>query len=332
LTDFSNLNPIVTVIVVTKTGDKAAFLLTLQEQSYDKPYEIILVRGGNRSQARNLAIAQSKSSLVAFIDADCEAGSGWLANLVDGLPDDKNVAGIGGVSSHRNLSSSLETAIDGVFSTYLGSLGSPSLTSLTGPSRYPARALSLHNCIYRKAALLEIGGFDERYELNEDTDISARLREKGYRLIVNRSVFVYHHRRSRLGRFMLQFFWYGVGRSRSMLTSRRCVDGRILSLLLTAVLFALLGSITPHFTFVALVAYSLLVLGSSIAGARQTGRVKLIPKMIVLFLVEHFSYLIGLICGIFLGPWKKPPTYRSMLVSKCYLPRGVMEPTRVDES
>jgi len=87
-----------------------------------------------------------------------------------------------------------------------------------------------------------------------------------------------------------------------MLTRRLCVDGRIMSLLLTAVLFALLGSIRPYFALIGLVAYSLLAFVNSVVGVRQTGRFKLIPEMIALFFVGHFSSLIGLICGVFLGP------------------------------
>jgi cellulose synthase/poly-beta-1,6-N-acetylglucosamine synthase-like glycosyltransferase len=316
---------------VLKTGDEAPYLKSLQRQSLHSPYEIILVRGGNRSEARNLAITQSRSPLVAFIDSDCDTPSGWLGSLTGAMPNDENVAGIGGVSKHQIGSSSLEAAIDGVFSTFLGSLGSPSLISLTKPLRRSVNALSLHNCIYRKAALLEIGGFDERFELNEDTDISARLCEKGYRLILDRSVFVYHHRRGELRLFMLQFFWYGVGRGRSMLTSARCIDERILSFLIAFVLIILLAAIAPYFTLVGFGVYLLLVFGSSFAGAIHIGKVKVIPRMFALFLVEHFSYLIGLICGMSLGPWKKPSEHGSMLVSKYYISKSHMESTQISE-
>ena len=45
-----------------------------------------------------------------------------------------------------------------------------------------------------RSALEEIGGLDERWTVGgDDIDLSIRLRAAGYRLILDRRVFVYHH-------------------------------------------------------------------------------------------------------------------------------------------
>jgi hypothetical protein len=47
--------------------------------------------------------------------------------------------------------------------------------------------------ILRRSALDEVGGVDDTLPGGDDLDISIRLRDKGYKLICNRDVFIYHH-------------------------------------------------------------------------------------------------------------------------------------------
>ena len=315
--------PSVCVITVTKKGNEAAFLPSLKNQECEEPFEIVLVEGGNRSQARNLAIARSRAPLVSFIDADCEAPTRWMANLLLSLPDDQVVAGVGGVSRGKVPSSTLEKAIDAVFSTYLGTLNSPSLISVPDTKKYLVSAISGHNCVYRRTALIEVGGFDNRFLLNEDTDLCARLRAKGYKLVLDRSISVHHRRRGTVANFARQFFWYGVGRIRSMLTCRRCVDGRILALFLVAMFLAFLTPVLPSLVKAALLGYFLAVIVAGFVGARRIGAMKLLPVILSLFIVEHFSYLIGLVAGMFLGRWKESETCEPMRME-----RYLISPTR----
>lgn len=308
--------PYVSVVLVVRSGDKAAFLPKLKKQNCNQPFEIIVVEGGNRSQARNLGIARSKAPLISFIDADCEASSHWLTSITTALPSGQIVAGVGGVSDNLNSSSKLEKAINGVFSMYIGNLDSPSLISRPDDLRYYVKAISGHNCLYRRSALIEVNGFDERFELNEDTDICARLREKGYKLLLDRKIIVHHKRRENVRRFIGQFFWYGIGRSRSMLTSRRNVDGRIFGLFLTAMFIALVSLVSPVLFLVALLGYFLLILSNSFLSAGKIKSIRLFPVMLSLCILEHFSYLMGLLLGFFLGPWKEGKKRELMQVER----------------
>jgi cellulose synthase/poly-beta-1,6-N-acetylglucosamine synthase-like glycosyltransferase len=304
------------VIVVYARGQTPSFLSSLKNQHLKGVYEIIEVEGGNRSQAKNSGIFHAASSLVAFTDSDCDPPEDWLARLVESLPEHESVAGVGGVSLGMASSSSLQKAIDGVFSTYLGSLGSPSLSSFPENQKRFARAISGHNCIFRKDALLEVEGFDERFELNEDTDICARLAKRGYALLLDKSSFVFHSRRRSLGSFVKQFFWYGIGRMRSMLTSARYVDIRILALFLLALGCGLTAILNWQLAAVALSAYVFLVLLSSLEGAIRVSSIRLMPMLVLLFVLEHFAYLLGLFSGLFMGPWKKNKEYGPIKIRK----------------
>jgi GT2 family glycosyltransferase len=221
------------------------------------------------------------------------------------LSNEQTIAGVGGVSYCPESRSIVHNAINGVFSTYLGSLNSSSLISTPRNQRQYVNAISGHNCLYRKKALMDVEGFDEKYELNEDTDICARLRKQGYRLLLDGNILVNHARRDTIRAFAHQFFWYGVGRFRSILTSRRNNDIKILGLFCIAVLVALLTPFVPTLFLSALVIYSLIIGGSSLVGAQRVGSITLSIVMIPLFIIEHSAYLIGLFIGLLSGPWKE---------------------------
>jgi cellulose synthase/poly-beta-1,6-N-acetylglucosamine synthase-like glycosyltransferase len=319
----------ITVVVAVKDTAAVECVSSLKAQSYDRPFEIILVEGGNRSQARNTGIALSNASLIAFTDADCEATIDWLAKLSASLPDDQVTAGVGGVSSSKSSSDHTERAIDGAFSISLGSLGSPSLISIPTSRKSCARALSSHNSIFKRCVLAEVGGFDERFQLNEDTDICARLRQKGYKLVLDQDIYVYHKKRGTLIAFAHQFFVYGLGRMRSMLTRRGCVDERITGLFLMAVLLASVGLAKPIIFLSALSAYFVIVLGGSIIGAKRIRASGLIPEIVICLLLEHLSYLLGMIYGIFLGPWKNPQSSPTMKIHRYVILNRTIEDEQI---
>ena len=106
----SSPTPSISIIVVVDEEKKALCMPSLKRQEYHRPYEIILVVGGNRSQAKNVGVFESRAPLIAFIDSDCEAPDKWLATLEISLPNDPLVAGVGGVSSSPSSSNSFERA------------------------------------------------------------------------------------------------------------------------------------------------------------------------------------------------------------------------------
>jgi GT2 family glycosyltransferase len=314
--DNEDSTPSVSIVTILKKGVIHPFIDALKKQKYSEPFEIIVVEGGNRSQARNLGIAQSKAPLISFIDADCEPPNNWLKSIITSLPDDQKVAGLGGVSNNSDPQSYLNKSINGVFSTFLGSLNSPSLISIPSKKRHYVNAISCHNCIYRKSVLNSVKGFDKKYEINEDTDISARLREKGYKLFLDTSISVNHNRRKTIKDFIAQFFWYGVGRFRSILTSRRNLDMKIIGLFFSTVLIAFLTIFSSTVLYITSLSYLFAIILSSIIGAFKVGSIKCFIFMIPLFFFEHFSYLFGLFFGIYKGPWKEPKSNREIKFKK----------------
>jgi cellulose synthase/poly-beta-1,6-N-acetylglucosamine synthase-like glycosyltransferase len=129
-------------------------------------------RNRGLAAVRNTAIHAARNELVASIDADCIAHPSWLAELAKNMTDPK-LAGVGGKLT------------EGVQDTLADRWRAIHLPQEWGncPLRNP-RFLYGCNNLFRKSAVLELGGYDERMWTNgEDTDLSARLREKGWDLL-----------------------------------------------------------------------------------------------------------------------------------------------------
>ncbi|MFA5891168.1 MAG: glycosyltransferase [Actinomycetota bacterium] len=122
--------------------------------------------------ARNAGIAAARASVIAFTDADCEADPDWLARGLAALDADLESTGVEG----RTLPK-----------------GDPG--TLTHQMRNETGGLWMTcNMLYRRSALDEVGGFDERFRLAflEDSDVAFALLDRGARIVWDPDVVVRH--------------------------------------------------------------------------------------------------------------------------------------------
>jgi GT2 family glycosyltransferase len=133
--------------------------------------QVTLIRhDGNKglAAARNTAMRAARNELVASLDADCVADPDWLVQLADHLQD-PSLAGAGG------------KLIEGVQKNIADRWRAVHMPQHWGDRVCHPRFLFGCNNLFRKSAVLEIGGYDESMRTNgEDVDLCRRLREKGW--------------------------------------------------------------------------------------------------------------------------------------------------------
>ncbi|MDO8136262.1 MAG: glycosyltransferase [Candidatus Brocadiales bacterium] len=130
---------------------------------------------GGVSDSRNYAIQRSNADLVGITDADCEVDPLWIKNAIKYFQDPT----VGAVTGwlHYRITNTLSAVRDAEYHVRFA-------------SRSPeAKSVSCPVALFRREALLKVGGFDTSYTVGgEDTEIGYRLIEAGYRIVYEPSM------------------------------------------------------------------------------------------------------------------------------------------------
>jgi mycofactocin system glycosyltransferase len=162
-------------------------------------------RNGGPGVARNAAIDQVESELVAFVDSDCTASPGWLDGII-WLFDDP---GIGAVAP-RIVAAARDThrAIDR-FNRSHSPLDLGTDEGEVGPRR-AVRYVPTAALVVRRDALAAVTGFDPDLRVGEDVDLVWRLLDAGWRVRYQPTVTVSHAEPRRWLDLIARRFRYGT--------------------------------------------------------------------------------------------------------------------------
>ncbi len=155
------------------------------------PFIKLFMKSGKRGEGRNFGIDKASGEIIAFIDGDCIASDHWLDEMTASLETADAVAGrtiYAGAGPYSGLER-VELYRQGMDVTY------PSC-----------------NLAYRRAALVDVGGFDTWFITAEDIDLNIRAVDRGHRIAYNGKAVVHHKTRESLYAFSRQAFWNGAGR------------------------------------------------------------------------------------------------------------------------
>ena len=240
--------------------------------------------GVGAPQRRGVEVAKGRP--VAFIDSDCVAPPNWLSGLVSATSSSRDVVSVGGraIRFRRSLvSRSLEYRMFGFEKS---------------SSRREVESVATMNALYQKAEVLSTGNFDSSFELAEDPELNARLRRRGFKILYDPSVFVYHDHPE--GMKDLLWKWYEYGKWFAKLNTRNITDfstkilPRLLYWLATAISIILFRSfsLVPLLIFLSPCA---IYLRAAITGFKETNDVRLLLALPLVHLLKLQAHMLGMV-------------------------------------
>lgn len=151
------------------------------------------------SAARNAGSLCADGEIVAYLDDDAYPDPDWLHYVAAGLREPSH-GGVGGPN--------IPPDDDGRTAECVAAAPGGPIHVLV--SDREAEHVPGCNMAFRKQALEEIGGFDERFHVaGDDVDLCWRLQEAGWKLGFSAGAVVMHRRRDSVRRYLRQQFGYG---------------------------------------------------------------------------------------------------------------------------
>jgi glycosyltransferase involved in cell wall biosynthesis len=160
---------------------------------------------GRTANGLNAAIAKSKFPIISRIDGHAEISPTYLTDAT-ALLNKTGAVNVGGIMAAVG-----KTKLEKAVATAMRSpLGVGSSRFHVGGSAGPADTVYLGT--FQKSALLEAGGYDERFTRAQDWELNFRLRKNGGVIWFDPSLVVTYRPRSTLKALAKQYFQYGTWR------------------------------------------------------------------------------------------------------------------------
>ena len=157
---------------------------------------------GKTAAGLNIALAKSKAPIIVRVDGHAEIPNNYFSIAVELLRETGavNVGGLMGAVGKTKFEKSVARAMR-------SPLGVGAAKFHTGGGAGEVDTVYL-GCFLRDA-LMEIGGFDERFIRAQDWELNFRLRERGGKIYFDPRLEVTYRPRSNLAALAKQYFEYG---------------------------------------------------------------------------------------------------------------------------
>jgi succinoglycan biosynthesis protein ExoA len=231
--------------------------------------------------------ADKRAGFIMRCDVHAEYPSGFLTRAVESL-----VASGGAVATYADApkaSGRFQAAVAFAQNTPLG-VGN-AWYRLGGVSRFVEHGK--HGC-FRREAVEAVGGYDEAFSHNEDSELSLRLIQAGGKVWLDAGLTVYYYPRTTPSSLARQYYRYGRGRAQTIQKHRIMPRLRQLAPVLLVLGEMALLALAPLAPWLLL---SLALYGAVLAAAAAYGAVKNRNPCVLLapaaFAIMHHAWGIG---------------------------------------
>lgn len=274
------------VILALGPSNDGTDLIAQDLASRDPRVKTIPNPSGRTASALNGAIAASSSDFLVRLDGHSEIDPDYIRTAIETLIS-TGAVNVGGIMAAEGISQ-FQKAVARAMRSVLG----------VGNSRFHTGGLAgesdtVYLGVFKKSALVAIGGFDERFTRAQDWELNYRLRANGGKVWFEPKLHVTYRPRKSLRLLARQYFEYGRWRRAVSRRHIGTVNYRYLAPP-TAVAINLLSltlalTMTPLFALPLIGYLALISIGSMLIGKSWSERVRL---PLVIFTM-HMSWGMG---------------------------------------
>jgi glycosyltransferase involved in cell wall biosynthesis len=288
------------IVIDGMSTDRTREVLSLYHKKF--PHIIRIVDNPGKTQAigRNLGIQIAQGDTILIFSGHVYAHRQFMITLIKLLYDAPcDVAAVGGV----HIPPADETLLGKVMADVQNSLiGGAGTYYRHGASDQCVDSVGF--CVYKKKILIDVGLYDERFDIGEDVELNWRIKKKGFKLLLTHNAVAYYYRKhSSFKQLALKMISYGIWRA--LVTKKHpdsfkivfCIPMMILISLVTLPILIVLKSPVATVVTAGLVIYIATILLSSIHLSVKRKNVKYFFLAVPIYIIEHLSIAAGLILG-----------------------------------
>ena len=309
------MNPSVSVVlpILNEERDLAACISAILQQKYDGEIEVILALGpssdktneiaqqlaaqdkriklvknptGKTAAALNLAIAAATNEIICRIDGHAEISPTYIDTAVKILQK-TGAVNVGGVMN-ADAPSGFQSVVARAMKSKLG-VGASKFH--TGGEAGPTDTVYLGT--FKKSAVLQAGGFNEKYIRAQDWELNHRLRLNNGVIWFDPRLIVTYRPRESFTKLAKQYFEYGRWRRAVSRAHPGTINFRYLAppvAFILSLISLILGVIVDPIFFTIVISYLLLlIIGGLFEGKSFFEKLRL-PSV---FLTMHMSWGLG---------------------------------------
>lgn len=247
------------------------------------PVKYIFVDNGGPAKARNIGSKEARGEYLLFLDSDVVLPHGYIDSVLRNI-NLTNADAFGGPDSASDDFTDIQKAINYAMTSVLTTGG------IRGKGNYMEKFKPRSfNMGCKKEVFDRLGGFASELRFGEDIDLSLRLIENKYHVLLFQDSYVYHKRRLDFRKFFKQV--YNSGMARVIIENRHKGSTKLVHLL---PMFFTIAVFVSSLTIT--VPFYVMIFFHSLLWERNSLNVSMLSP--VASFVQLFGYGLGYIVGL----------------------------------